>query len=67
MATRSKQAEEAEQDVERDEEFDEEQDGQDGGGGMSLRLEGDMMIIELPRDGNESDTLQRLAKFADGL
>ena len=66
MATRSKQAEEEEQDVERDEEFDEEQDGQDGGG-MSLRLEGDMMIIELPRDGNEADTLQRLAKFADGL
>ena len=66
MATRTKQVED--EDVERDEEVneDEEQDGQ-GGASLSLQVYGDTLVIELPRDGNESDTLQRLAKFADGL
>jgi hypothetical protein len=66
MATRTKQDED--EDVERDEEVneDEEQDGQ-GGASLSLQVYGDTLVIELPRDGNESDTLQRLAKFADGL
>jgi hypothetical protein len=65
MATRSKQVED--EDVVRDEEGnDDEQNGQDGAS-LSLQVYGDTLVIELPRDGNESDTLQRLAKFADGL
>jgi hypothetical protein len=65
MATRSKQVED--EDVARDEEGnDDEQNGQDGAS-LSLQVYGDTLVIELPRDGNESDTLQRLAKFADGL
>jgi hypothetical protein len=65
MATRSKQVED--EDVARDEEGnDDEQNGQDGAT-LSLQVYGDTLVIELPRDGNESDTLQRLAKFADGL
>ena len=67
MATRSKQIEDQDEDVVRDEESnDEEQNGQ-GGASLSIQVYGDTLVVELPRDGNEADTLQRLAKFADGL
>lgn len=68
--TRSRQEEAEEEDVGRDEEVDEEgaeeQNGQ-GAPSLSIQVEEDVVIIELPRDGNEADTLQRIAKFADGL
>ena len=56
MATKQ-QDEAQEQDVE--------QNG--GSGGLHVNVEGDMILIELPRDGNEADTLTRLSKFVDGF
>ena len=40
---------------------------QNGAGGLHVNVEGDMILIELPRDGNEADTLTRLSKFVDGF
>jgi hypothetical protein len=40
---------------------------QNGSGGLHVNVEGDMILIELPRDGNEADTLSRLSKFVDGF
>jgi hypothetical protein len=67
MATRSKQIEDEDEDVVRDEESDDEEQNGQAGASLSIQVDGDMLVIELPRDGNEADTLQRLAKFADGL
>ena len=44
-----------------------EADGNGGGPALSIQVEQDVMVIELPRDGNEAETLQRLAQFADGF
>lgn len=44
-----------------------EQQEQNGAGGLHVNVEGDMILIELPRDGNEADTLTRLSKFVDGF
>jgi len=49
------------------EEQDVEQQEQNGAGGLHVNVEGDMILIELPRDGNEADTLTRLSKFVDGF
>ena len=49
------------------EEQDAEQQEQNGAGGLHVNVEGDMILIELPRDGNEADTLTRLSKFVDGF
>ena len=49
------------------EEQDVEQQEQNGSGGLHVNVEGDMILIELPRDGNEADTLSRLSKFVDGF
>ena len=48
------------------EQQDQEQE-QNGNGGLHVNVEGDMILIELPRDGNEADTLSRLSKFVDGM
>lgn len=44
-----------------------EADGDGGAPALSIQVEQDVMVIELPRDGNEAETLQRLAQFADGF
>jgi hypothetical protein len=36
-------------------------------GGTNINITEDMISIEVPRDGNEGDTLGRLAKLVDGL
>lgn len=46
---------------------DSEQQEQNGNGGLHVNVEGDMIFIELPRDGNEADTLSRLSAFVDGM
>jgi hypothetical protein len=67
--TSSRQDEEVEEVDEVDEDVAPDEEQQDGqrGGSLSITVEEEMLVIELPRDGNEADTLQRLAKFADGL
>jgi hypothetical protein len=57
--------EEFEEDQEPDENDDEGE--QQGGGGLSLRVREDAIEIDLPRDGNESNTLEQLAKVVDQL
>jgi hypothetical protein len=36
-------------------------------GGTSINITEDSISIEVPRDGNEGETLSRLAKLVDGL
>jgi hypothetical protein len=35
--------------------------------GTSINISEDSISIEVPRDGNEGETLSRLAKLVDGL
>jgi hypothetical protein len=58
MATKQQQQDEVEE---------QEQEEQNGSGGLHVNVDGDMILIELPRDGSEADTLSRLSKFVDGL
>lgn len=51
-----------EQDVEQEEE-----EGQEEEGGTTINITSEMIVIEVPRDGKEGDTLGRLAKLVDGL
>ena len=54
-----------EEDQEVDELSDEEQEYEEGG--TSINITTDSISIEVPRDGNEGETLTRLAKLVDGL
>jgi hypothetical protein len=36
-------------------------------GGTSINITEDSISIDVPRDGNEGETLSRLAKLVDGL
>lgn len=56
------QEEEAEMAEDEGQEYEEE-----GQGGTSINITEDMISVEVPRDGNEGDTLNRLAKLVDGL
>ena len=60
------EAEEAEPEEPEDEndELEEEEPEEPG---LSLKLSADRIYIELPRDGDEADTLEALAKVIDGL
>jgi|tagenome__1003787_1003787.scaffolds.fasta_scaffold14527071_1 hypothetical protein len=53
-------------DVEEQDMDQEEQEG-NGNGSLHINVEGEMIVIELPRDGNEAETLSRLSQFVDGL
>lgn len=72
-ATKDEQKDEKGEDQEQTEgePQDEEQDeqGQQGGGsdGFMIEVMPDRITIEVNRDGNEADTLQRIAKLVDGL
>ena len=35
--------------------------------GIQVNIYEDTLVVELPRDGNEAETLSRLAKFVDGI
>lgn len=48
-----------------DETGEEEQDYEQGG--TSINITEDSISIDVPRDGNEGETLSRLAKLVDGL
>jgi hypothetical protein len=50
---------------EQDEEPDEEQELEDQG--ISINITEDTITIELPRDGNEGQTLSGLSKMVEGL
>ena len=53
------------QEQEQDEQ--EQMDDQDGAGSTMIEIFNDEITITVPRDGNESETLQRVAQLADGL
>jgi hypothetical protein len=61
MATRQ-QEKQADQ-----EELEEQQPEENGAGGLHVDVDEDLIVIELPRDGKEADTLSRLSKFVDGM
>jgi hypothetical protein len=63
MARKADQeVEEQEEGVEEDEEQEYEEQN-----GTSINIAEDAITIEVPRDGNEAETLSRLAKLVDGL
>jgi hypothetical protein len=49
-----------------DEDGDEEQ-MESSNNGIQVNIYEDTLVVELPRDGNESETLTRLSKFVDGI
>jgi hypothetical protein len=55
-----KDNEDVEQEESEDQEYEEEQ-------GTSINITQESITIEVPRDGNEGETLGRLAKLVDGL
>jgi len=55
-----------------DEQLEDEDDGDDeqmesNNNGIQVNIYEDTLIVELPRDGNEAETLSRLSKFVDGI
>lgn len=60
MAPQKKQ-----QEQEHDEQ--EEMDDQDGAESTMIEIFNDEITVTVPRDGNESETFQRIAQLADGI
>lgn len=56
---------EEEQETEQQEE--EGQDVEAEESGTSINITEELITVEVPRDGNEADTLNRLAKMVEGL
>jgi hypothetical protein len=53
-----------------DEQMDEGEDEDEQSGaqnGIQVNIYEDLLVVELPRDGNEAETLSRLSKFVDGM
>lgn len=46
---------------------EEEQEYEEGEGGTSININDEEIIVTVPRDGNEGETLSRVAKLVDGL
>lgn len=46
---------------------EEEQELEDEESGISINITEDTITIDVPRDGNEGETLTRLAKMVEGL
>jgi hypothetical protein len=70
MATRKQSDDEQvdEQETSVDEQQDDDEMESNGSApALSFQVDQDVMVIELPRDGNEAETLTRLAQFADGF
>ncbi len=57
---------EEQEDVEQQED-DEGQDVEEEQGGISINITEDTITIDLPRDGNEGETLSQLGKMVEGL
>jgi hypothetical protein len=49
------------------EEVEEEQEYEEDEGGTSINITDETITIAVPRDGNEGETLTRVAKLVDGL
>ena len=50
-----------------DDELEQEVEDEGGSSDLSLRVLGDRVEIDLPRDGNERKTLDALGKLLDGM
>ncbi len=46
---------------------EEEQEYEEDDGGTSINITDETITIAVPRDGNEGETLTRVAKLVDGL
>jgi hypothetical protein len=53
------------EEVAEDEDDDEQMESSNNG--IQVNIYEDTLVLELPRDGNEAETLSRLSKFVDGL
>lgn len=58
---RKEEQEDVEQQEDDDQDLEEEQDG------ISINITEDTITIDVPRDGNEGDTLSRVSKMVEGL
>ena len=58
---RKEEQEDVEQQEDDDQDLEEEQDG------ISINITEDTITVDVPRDGNEGDTLSRLSKMVEGL
>jgi hypothetical protein len=74
QVTKRRQREEdlPDEEVEEDEDVDDEQmesdeETESNNNGIQVNIYEDTLVLELPRDGNEAETLSRLSKFVDGL
>jgi hypothetical protein len=56
---RKEEGQEVDEATEEDQEYEQ--------GGTSINITEDSISIDVPRDGNEGETLSRLAKLVDGL
>lgn len=59
---RKEEPEEVEQQEDEEQEVEEDEES-----GISINITEDMITIDVPRDGNEGETLTRLAKMVEGL
>ena len=50
-----------------DDEEDDEEQMESSNSGIQVNIYEDTLVVELPRDGNEAETLSRLSKFVDGM
>jgi hypothetical protein len=50
-----------------DEEQDADEEQMESNNGIQVNIYEDSLVVELPRDGNEAETLSRLSKFVDGI
>jgi hypothetical protein len=50
-----------------DEEEDADEEQMESNNGIQVNIYEDSLVVELPRDGNEAETLSRLSKFVDGI
>ena len=66
MAPQKKQQEQ-EQGEQEEQDEQEEMDDQDGAGSTMIEIFNEEITITVPRDGKESETLQRIAQLADGI
>jgi hypothetical protein len=63
MARKKEEPEEVEQQQDDEEGFEEAEEES----GISINITEDTITVDLPRDGNEGETLTQLAKMVEGL
>lgn len=57
----------AAKDAEQEQDAVEEEELEEDEGGTSINITDETITIAVPRDGNEGETLSRVAKLVDGL